>query len=43
LKELNVVSVVPAHCTGDLAQKLFREAYGEEYDTGGAGKRVVLE
>ena len=43
LKELKVQSVVPTHCTGDLAQRLFREAYGDKCDTGGAGKRIVLD
>ena len=43
MRELNVASVVPTHCTGELAWKLFREAYGEHCDSGGAGKTFELE
>ena len=38
LKQLNVRRVMPAHCSGDLAKRLFQEAYGENFDTLGAGK-----
>jgi len=41
-KDLGVDSVIPAHCTGELAQSLFAEAYGEKYSIGGAG-RVLLD
>ncbi|UCG86175.1 MAG: MBL fold metallo-hydrolase [Gemmatimonadota bacterium] len=43
LQELNVTSVGPTHCTGELAQKLFREVYGDQYLTLGAGKLLELE
>lgn len=43
LKKLNVTAVLPAHCTGDLASRLFREAYGEQCSAAGAGKLIVLD
>lgn len=43
LKELNVSSVGSTHCTGELAQKLFRDAYGEQYVEGGAGRLIELD
>ena len=38
LKQLNVRGVMPAHCSGDLAKRLFQEAYGKDFETLGAGK-----
>ena len=43
LKQLNVRRVMPAHCSGDLAKRLFQEAYGENFATLGAGKVLRLE
>lgn len=43
LQELNVQTVIPAHCSGDLAKHLFQLAYGKEFDTAGAGRRIVLK
>jgi 7,8-dihydropterin-6-yl-methyl-4-(beta-D-ribofuranosyl)aminobenzene 5'-phosphate synthase len=43
LQKLNVQSVVLGHCTGDLALRIFREAYGDRFATAGAGKRIPLE
>jgi 7,8-dihydropterin-6-yl-methyl-4-(beta-D-ribofuranosyl)aminobenzene 5'-phosphate synthase len=43
LQQQNVRKVVPAHCTGDLAKELFHVAYGEDFDTAGAGRRIVLD
>ena len=43
LKQLNVASAIPTHCSGDLTIKLFREAFGFTPDAAGAGKRIVLE
>ncbi len=43
LRDLNVGKVMPAHCSGDLAKQLFREAYGENFDTLGAGKVLRLD
>ena len=42
LQKLNVQSVILGHCTGDLAKKIFREAYGERFSPAGAGKRIDL-
>ena len=42
LQRLNVESVMPAHCSGDLAKEMFREAYGVNFDTLGAGKVLRL-
>lgn len=41
LQQLNVDSVIPAHCSGDLAKEMFQEAFGRGFDTGGAGKRIA--
>jgi 7,8-dihydropterin-6-yl-methyl-4-(beta-D-ribofuranosyl)aminobenzene 5'-phosphate synthase len=43
LRKLNVESIVPTYCSGDLARRLFREAYGKFYSTGGAGQQFVLD
>ncbi|HEY6391270.1 MAG TPA: MBL fold metallo-hydrolase [Bryobacteraceae bacterium] len=43
LQKLNVQSVVLGHCTGDLAMRIFREAYGDRFAAAGAGKRIPLE
>ena len=37
-QNLGVKRVIPAHCTGELAQSLFAEAYGDKYNIGGAGR-----
>jgi 7,8-dihydropterin-6-yl-methyl-4-(beta-D-ribofuranosyl)aminobenzene 5'-phosphate synthase len=42
LKQLNVAEAVAAHCSGDLAAKKFREAFGPGPGAG-AGRRIVLE
>jgi 7,8-dihydropterin-6-yl-methyl-4-(beta-D-ribofuranosyl)aminobenzene 5'-phosphate synthase len=42
LKRLNVAAAVATHCSGELAQKLFREAFGPGPGAG-AGRRIVLE
>ncbi len=39
-KDLGVQRVAPAHCTGHLGFKLFREAYGENYLFLGLGETV---
>ena len=41
LRELNVAAVIPAHCSGDLAKRLFKESYGPAFDTAGAGKLIT--
>ena len=43
LKQLNVRRVMPAHCSGDLAKRLFQEAYGVNFETLGAGKVVRFD
>lgn len=41
LKDLGVRKVSPSHCTGDAAIALFREAYGDDFISGGVG--LVVE
>ncbi len=43
LKELNVEKVAPAHCTGEKAARLFRQAWGADFVPAGAGRKIVLE
>lgn len=43
LKQLRVASVVPAHCSGDLTIKLFRQAFPSGAVGAGAGKRILLD
>ncbi len=43
LQALRVSSVMPAHCSGDLAKQMFQKAFGKDYDTAGAGKVVTLD
>lgn len=43
LQELKVETVAPAHCTGERAKLLFRQAFGERYLPAGAGRRIVIE
>ena len=43
LQNLNVTTVVPAHCSGDLAKKLFKTLYGKQFDTAGVGRKIVLD
>jgi 7,8-dihydropterin-6-yl-methyl-4-(beta-D-ribofuranosyl)aminobenzene 5'-phosphate synthase len=37
LKALGVKKVAPCHCSGDLARKLFKEKFGEDYLEVGVG------
>jgi 7,8-dihydropterin-6-yl-methyl-4-(beta-D-ribofuranosyl)aminobenzene 5'-phosphate synthase len=41
-EEHDVAQVAPAHCTGHLAFKLLREAYGEDYRFFGLGEKIAL-
>lgn len=43
LQKLNVKRVMPAHCTGERAKRLFRKAWGFNYVPAGAGRRIVIE
>ncbi|MBD3179133.1 MAG: MBL fold metallo-hydrolase [Candidatus Latescibacteria bacterium] len=38
MKELGVEKAAPAHCTGDGAIDIFREIYGQDFISAGAGK-----
>lgn len=40
--ELGVRRVAPAHCTGNLAFKIFRDVYGENYDYAGVESEVMF-
>ncbi len=42
LKELGVTKVLPTHCTGDLAIKLYEQHFKENYIQGGVGKSIEL-
>jgi 7,8-dihydropterin-6-yl-methyl-4-(beta-D-ribofuranosyl)aminobenzene 5'-phosphate synthase len=42
LKRLHVEAVAPAYCTGDLAVRLLREAYGAHIQEAGAGRVIEL-
>lgn len=43
LDTLGVKTVLPTHCTGDLAIKLYKEHFKKQYIKGGVGKIVKLE
>ena len=43
LKEQKVKKVAPCHCSGDLARKLFKKAYGKEFILSGAGKKIEIK
>ncbi len=41
LKDLGVKKVLPTHCTGDLAIKLYEQHFKENYIQGGVGKIIT--
>jgi 7,8-dihydropterin-6-yl-methyl-4-(beta-D-ribofuranosyl)aminobenzene 5'-phosphate synthase len=41
-EEHHVAQVAPAHCTGHLAFKLLRDAYGDDYRFFGLGQKITL-
>lgn len=43
LQALGVQQVAPTHCSGDLARKLFADAYGEDYIEAGAGLVITFD
>jgi 7,8-dihydropterin-6-yl-methyl-4-(beta-D-ribofuranosyl)aminobenzene 5'-phosphate synthase len=43
LRDLGVDKVGPSHCTGDLAIRLFREEYGDDFVELGTGRVVVVD
>ncbi len=40
--ELGVRRVAPAHCTGNLAFKIFRDVYGENYNYAGVESEIMF-
>ncbi len=40
LKELGVTKVLPTHCSGDLAIKMFQESFQTDCQQGGIGKKT---
>ena len=42
LKALKVQNVCPTHCSGDLAIRLFSEAFGKGFIRGGAGRCIEI-
>ena len=43
LQDLKVNTVMPAHCSGDLATEMFQTLYGEQFHAAGAGRLIVLD
>lgn len=43
LKEEHVMKVAPCHCSGDLARRLFKEAFREDFIRLGVGKTIKVE
>ncbi|MDP8980375.1 MAG: MBL fold metallo-hydrolase [Acidobacteriota bacterium] len=43
LKKLRVESIVPAHCTGELATRMLHESYGAKWSPAGAGRQIPLD
>lgn len=43
LRKLEVRKIAPSHCTGDLAIKRFRQAWGKDFILGGCGARIWLD
>jgi len=43
IKGEGVKKVAPCHCSSDLARKLFKEVYGENFVLTGVGKRIKIE
>jgi 7,8-dihydropterin-6-yl-methyl-4-(beta-D-ribofuranosyl)aminobenzene 5'-phosphate synthase len=41
-QQLGVQRVAPCHCSGDVARRLFEEAYGEDFIPAGVGSRVKV-
>jgi 7,8-dihydropterin-6-yl-methyl-4-(beta-D-ribofuranosyl)aminobenzene 5'-phosphate synthase len=42
LQDLNVATVMPAHCSGDEAKEMFQTLYGKQFHAAGAGRLIVL-
>ena len=43
LQDLQVQTVMPAHCSGDEAKEMFQSLYGEQFQAAGAGRLIVLD
>lgn len=43
LRGLGVQKVAPCHCTGDLARRMFAEAFGSDFFPAGVGWTITLE
>jgi len=41
-QQLGVRRVAPCHCSGDVARRLFGEAYGADFIPAGVGSRLVV-
>jgi len=41
-RQLGVQKVAPCHCSGDVARRLFGEAYGEDFIPAGVGSRLEV-
>jgi len=41
-QQLGVQKVAPCHCSGDVARRLFKEAYGEDFTLAGVGSRLKI-
>ena len=42
IKKEKVEKVAPCHCSGDLARKLFKKAYGRDFILVGCGKKIKI-
>lgn len=42
LKDIGVQSVVPVHCSGEKAKKIFKEVFGADYKEGGVGFSIEI-
>jgi 7,8-dihydropterin-6-yl-methyl-4-(beta-D-ribofuranosyl)aminobenzene 5'-phosphate synthase len=43
LKNENVQKVSPSHCTGDMAESVFKDLFGADFISGDVGKSIVIE
>jgi 7,8-dihydropterin-6-yl-methyl-4-(beta-D-ribofuranosyl)aminobenzene 5'-phosphate synthase len=43
IKKAGCEKVAPCHCSGDLARKQFKKAYGTDFIRTGAGKTITIE
>ena len=43
LKTLDVERVAPCHCSGDVARRTFKEAYGKHFIPAGLGFRLEMK